>query len=157
MAEEPVNYTDLFQEEIRAQQSVDVAARKQRLEIEEQLKTDPFYEHLYTEQQFEKLIFFEQRRTNELLTQIVNLLSGSHSGIEKPVSGVAPIQLSTRMKSEDLVEMREAPVKQEPIDPETGIHQIESDGLSEPERATLAADTAPPKPPVGRPAAKGRR
>lgn len=168
MTDEPKNYTEIFQKEIAESLKVNKEARSQRLELEDSLKLDPFVEHLYSEGEFEKLIFFEMRKSNELLMKLVDLLSGAHKVPEVCISTVKTIEpsieeitaknavlsksgdlISYEQNSsptfEQLVEDREKPMKHEPVDEETGIHQVESDGLSDAEKSTLANKETPMK------------
>jgi hypothetical protein len=78
-------------DELKDMMAVNTAARNQRLKIEDSLKLDPFIDHLYSEQQFEHLIFIECRRTNMLLEELIGLLSDACSEAENPKKGAKPI------------------------------------------------------------------
>jgi hypothetical protein len=52
---------------------VDTAARNQKIEIEKSISEDPYAEHLYTEREFEHLIYLELRSVNSLLRALVDL------------------------------------------------------------------------------------
>jgi hypothetical protein len=165
--ETPVNYTEIFRKEIAESLKVNVDAREQRIKIEDSLKLDPFIDHLYSEGEFEKLIFFEQRRTNDLLMKILEFVSGAHIVPEKPV--YTNIHPTIPTKVETIIEVPSVPsgeivsveqdkppyayASDEPMDPETGIHQVESDGLSPAEKASVT----PSKPASKKPAGRGRR
>jgi hypothetical protein len=82
MTDTPVNYTEQFQNKIREQMegllTVNEPARDHKLRIEKSLENEPYIAHLYSEQQYEQLIFFESRRTNFLLEKIVRLLENQY-------------------------------------------------------------------------------
>jgi len=90
--ETPINSIEIFQKELAELNKVNKEARAQRIELEDELKMDPFVEHLYSEGEFEKLIFFECRTTNVLLRQVIDLLSDKRQGVEDTVSPVEVLQ-----------------------------------------------------------------
>jgi len=142
--EPPVNSIDIFQKELAEQLKVNKEGRAQRIELEDSLKMDPFIEHLYSEGEFEKLIFFEMRRSNELMENLIDILTQKHQGITHGSCLLTPIEPSNMFginekpatnANEDLPAY--AYKSDEPVDPVTGIQQVDSDCLSPAEKETI--------------------
>lgn len=156
--EPPVNSIDIFQKELAEQLKVNKEGRAQRIELEDSLKMDPFIEHLYSEGEFEKLIFFETRKNNELLSQLIDILTQKHQGITNGSCLLTPIEPSDKyginekpviQESDDLPSY--AYKSDEPVDPVTGIQQTDSDCLSPAEKASVTPGrtrAGPGKPPA---------
>lgn len=75
-----MSYTDIEKikqriREVAMVNSIDREARIERLAIEKVLMESPYKSHLYTEQQFEHLIFLELLEVNANLTRLINILS----------------------------------------------------------------------------------
>jgi len=176
--EKPVNSIEIFQKDIAEMLKVNKDAREQRIAIEDSLKLDPFIDHLYSEGEFEKLIFFEQRRTNELLTQLIQVIAPQEPQENKFIeidgkichrdTGL-PVYPVGEPKGKTIQPEDEVPTEVSPVEPGETLDEmlpmapgvIPDDTLKDPEMESLspaeAASVIPSKPAIKKQAGRGRR
>lgn len=108
------NYIQKFQDSLAGLNQVNTAARDQRLSIEKELDTDPYFDHLYSEQAYDHLTFLELRRTNHLLMTLIQMLSNHHGGPEIDLSQVFPHKISNETVEPIAVEYEPAMKEMDP-------------------------------------------
>lgn len=72
--QDKIGQIDEANRQARAEKRIEIA---HKLAIEKSMGMDPYTEKLFSEEKYDQLIWFENRRTNILLEQVITLLGGT--------------------------------------------------------------------------------